>query len=510
MKGFAKKVITIVLAGSLSAGLLTGCGSDRIDGTKTVATVDGAEIPLGVLSLTARMTQAYYTYLYSMFGSSISWSGMDEESGQTNGESLRDSILENVEKQYVLKAKAGDYGITLSDEDQEKIRTAAADFIADNTEEAIEALGVNEDIVAEYLELQTYQTRIEDPVKAEADTTVDEDEAQQASFTYLSIEKDEEPEETADEAEEAAAETEEAAEAVTAEAGEAAGETEEAAEAVTAEAEEAEAQTEEAAQAATAEAEEAEPQTEEAVEAATAEAGEATAETEEAAEAVTAEAEEAATEAGEEEGPSYTAAEKAQMVLDIMKADPEGDWTDALAEVDDSLHTRSDSFTYKDTEDEHLQNTFDEEVITVLRELAEGEVYDGIIETDSTYYLVRLDTINDEEATQEKIEDVQEELKDEYYEEKTSSWVEEAQIKVNKKVLNTLEISDYHTFTTTQGEEEEAETDEEEPAAETETELTSEADASGEAVTEAEEEAVTEAGAESVTEAAAETVTAAE
>mgnify|MGYP002613941359 CR=1 FL=1 len=46
MKTMTKKTAVVALAGVMAAGMLTGCGEKALDGTKTVATVDGAEIPL--------------------------------------------------------------------------------------------------------------------------------------------------------------------------------------------------------------------------------------------------------------------------------------------------------------------------------------------------------------------------------------------------------------------------------------------------------------------------------
>ena len=61
MKKMMKRTAAVTLAGIMSVGLLTGCGSKTIDGTKTVATVDGTEIPLGVVSLYARQQQEQTT-----------------------------------------------------------------------------------------------------------------------------------------------------------------------------------------------------------------------------------------------------------------------------------------------------------------------------------------------------------------------------------------------------------------------------------------------------------------
>ena len=57
MKKIVKNTTVAALAGVMAVGMLSGCG-DKVDGTKTVATVDGTDIPMGVLSLYAREAQA--------------------------------------------------------------------------------------------------------------------------------------------------------------------------------------------------------------------------------------------------------------------------------------------------------------------------------------------------------------------------------------------------------------------------------------------------------------------
>ena len=67
MKTMTKKTAVVALAGVMAAGMLTGCGEKELDGTKTVATVDGTEIPLGMLSLSVREGQAQAEAMYKSF-----------------------------------------------------------------------------------------------------------------------------------------------------------------------------------------------------------------------------------------------------------------------------------------------------------------------------------------------------------------------------------------------------------------------------------------------------------
>ena len=348
MKDMAKRTAVVALAGVMSVGMLTGCGSKTLDGTKTVATVDGTDIPLGVVSLYAREQQQRTTAMYmSYMGSADNiWDQTaDEDSGETYGDQAVTSSLESIEKMYILKEKASDYNVELTDEDETAIADAASQFMAANSEETIKELAVTEDQVKTLLELQTIQKKMYDPIVAEGNITVSDDEANQTTFTYVSISTS--GDDVTDEDKE-------------------------------------------------------------------------------------------------------TKKEQAQEILDKMKEDPTADMSEVAQGVDESYSAVQGNFTTKESEDEDEDSSgaaYPDEVISVLRGLKDGEVADDIIETDTGYYVVRLDKINDEDATASKRESLQNSKESTYYTETTNQWLDDADVKVVKKVLKTLKITDKHTFT---------------------------------------------------------------
>ena len=348
MKEMAKRTAVVALAGVMSVGMLTGCGSKTLDGTKTVATVDGTDIPLGVVSLYAREQQQRTTAMYmSYMGSADNiWDQTaDEDSGETYGDQAVTSSLESIEKMYILKEKASDYNVEFTDEDEAAIADAASQFMAANSEETIKELAVTEDQVKTLLELQTIQKKMYDPIVAEGNITVSDDEANQTTFTYVSISTS--GDDVTDEDKE-------------------------------------------------------------------------------------------------------TKKEQAQEILDKMKEDPTADMSEVAQGVDESYSAVQGNFTTKESEDEDEDSSgaaYPDEVISVLRGLKDGEVADDIIETDTGYYVVRLDKINDEDATASKRESLQNSKESTYYTETTNQWLDDADVKVVKKVLKTLKITDKHTFT---------------------------------------------------------------
>lgn len=387
MKKMSKRAAVAALAGVMAMGLLTGCGEKKLDGTKTVATVNGTEIPMGVLSIMVRQSQAQTEAMYASFmgGSDFAIWETEAEEGKTFGQQAVEQSLEELETMYIMKEKAADYGVEVTEEDQKAIAEAAAEFIKANSQETIEKLAVTEEQVKTYLELRTYEARMHDPIVADVDTEVSEEESQQSSFSYVSIS-------TAD----------------------------------------------------------------------------------------------------LEEKEIKKKKEEAQEILDNMKKDPKADFEEVVKAVNEEYTALDGTFdTTAPKDEEDASSSYPAKVLEVLRSLKDGEMGPDVIETDTGYYVVRLDKINDEEATADKKDSIIEERKSELYTDTTASWREEAEITVDKKVLKTLTITDNNKFVISIPETEEGAEDtlEETPAEETSEEASSEELPEDEVLVPAEEEA---------------------
>lgn len=190
MKNSMKRTAVAALAGVMAAGMLTGCGEQKADGTKTVATVNKTEIPLGVVSLYARIQQAQTDAMYKSFmgsGANMWDTEVEEGSEETYGQKMVSDSLNAVELMVVLKEKAADYGVEVTEEEQAKIADAAAAFVEDNGEEVMSELAATEEQVKMLLELQTYRTKIYEPIVAEGKIEVTDEEANQSAFTYVNV-----------------------------------------------------------------------------------------------------------------------------------------------------------------------------------------------------------------------------------------------------------------------------------------------------------------------------------
>ena len=355
MKTMTKRTAVAALTGVMAVGMLTGCGEKKLDGTKTVATVDGTEIPLGIVSLSVREGQAQTEAMYKSFmgGQDYSIWSMDAEDGKTYGEQAVEQSLKDVELMYIMKEKAADYNVEVTDDDEQKIADAAAAFMAANSEETLQELAVSEDQIKTYLELQTYKSRMHDPLIADVDKDVSDEEAQQSSFDYVSIS-------TADLSDDEIKQKK----------------------------------------------------------------------------------------------------EDAQKILDDLKAaGSDGDLNEIAKSVDDSYSSVSGTFdtnedAAKEDSDEESDSSssssaYPDEVMKVLRTLKDGEIGPDVIETDTSYYVVKLDKVNDEEATETKKQSIISTIENKLYTNTTEKWLDDADINVEKKVLKTLKVTDNHKFSIT-------------------------------------------------------------
>ena len=201
MKSYFKKAVVCAAAAALAVGSMTGC-SKNIDGNKTVSTVNDEEIKLGTVNLMLRYQQAQTAQMYEMYfgGSTGIWSQVaDEESGETYGEQTLGDVMEQMEDMVILRQHASDYDVTVSDEEKDKIEKAAEKFIEANDEETLTYLGVDQSMVEEVLELSYYKEKMHDPITADADTNVSDDEAAQTGVTFVKVADSEETQEDSEE-----------------------------------------------------------------------------------------------------------------------------------------------------------------------------------------------------------------------------------------------------------------------------------------------------------------------
>ena len=349
MKNLVKKAAVTALVCVTAAGMMTGCGNKKLDGTKTAVTVNKQEIPLGVVSLAARMQQAQAEAMYKMYlggGDDMSiWSTkMGDDSDETYGENAVTTTVESIEKMCLEKEHASEYDVEITDDEQKALEEAAKNFIAANSEETIAELAVDEDMVKTFLELETYDVKMKEAIEATADIKLDEKEYQQMAFSYASVRV-----------------------------------------------------------------------------------------------------------SGDNltDDDIKTNKENIQKFFDKVKEDPTADFSTLGDEISTDMTATSGTCpTYEEGDDSAANgDAYPDDVRNALRKLEEGELNSEIIKTDSIWYVVRLDSKDDENATDSKKESLTSTKKDDFYNDTTDGWVKKADIKEEPKLIKKIKITDNHSFT---------------------------------------------------------------
>lgn len=183
-----KKLLAVLgLTLALSTGI-TGCAGN----TSVAATINGTDITLGEVKTYVKYQQALYEQVYSMYlGQDINWSEViNAETNETMSEGAVAGFLEDYKEMVIVAAHADDYGISLSDEEKEKIKNAAKKFMESNSKAALKDMGATEDTVISMLTNMTLKDRVEQAMRDTADKNVSDEDAAQKTISYVNITKE--------------------------------------------------------------------------------------------------------------------------------------------------------------------------------------------------------------------------------------------------------------------------------------------------------------------------------
>ena len=453
MSKYGKRILAAGMCASMAMGLLTGCSSSN---DEVVAKMGDTKLTLGEANFMLRYSQAQtQSYLGAMFGEGTNVFQQDlTGSGQAYGETVKESVLNDLKDMTILEQHMSDYNVELTDEDKAAIEEAAKQFIADNSKEVLKEMSATEETVSRILTLYTIQSKMETAIEADVDTEVSDEEAAQKTIQYAYFTIPETENETEDTTEAASAD-------------ESASETETGTEAVS----ETETETEAASESETV----AETETE------------ATSETEAVSEAASEETSEDTTESEtEESAEKKETREKVQGIIDAVQGGETLE--DAVKAVDESKSLTSYSYgADEETLNENLKNAADT--------LSDGEIASEPVEGENGFYVVQMVSTFDRDATDQKKEEIIKDRKKELYDNKIAEWDTES-LDINEKVWDKVTFDDIFTL---KQEETESETG-------TEAESVSKASTDTEGISEGESASETE----EVTEAASETESAAE
>ena len=177
-----KKILILAMAGMLAATSLTGCGSFKDD--DVVAVVGDKEITADIANFYARYTQAQYETYYAGYLGEDMWNSEATE-GQTYEESVKDSVLKQLETMILLEEHMGDYEVSLSDKEKNAIESTAKEFDEANALEDKEKISGSLKTVKRVMTLMAIQQKMTEAIQAGADTEVSDEEAAQKSMQYV-------------------------------------------------------------------------------------------------------------------------------------------------------------------------------------------------------------------------------------------------------------------------------------------------------------------------------------
>lgn len=144
--------------------------------------------------------------------------------------------------------------------------------------------------------------------------------------------------------------------------------------------------------------------------------------------------------------------DQAQAILDQLQAqaDPAGADMDAIAKgVNEDLSAVDNTFGEDDT-------LLDDKLKEAAKTLQDGQVYGEVVEGENAYFVVRMDSVLDREATDQEKENIVDERQQEAYSDLLEQWKEDTDITVNEKEWEKVTLTDTEQFTIKQAETEES------------------------------------------------------
>lgn len=140
--------------------------------------------------------------------------------------------------------------------------------------------------------------------------------------------------------------------------------------------------------------------------------------------------------------------DQAQALLDKLQAsaDPASADMDALAkEVNEDLNAVDKTFGDDDT-------LLDDKLKEAAKTLQDGQVYGEVVEGENAYFVVRMDSVLDREATDAEKENIVSERQQNAYNDLLDQWKDDADITVNNREWDKVTLTDNEQYTIKQPE----------------------------------------------------------
>lgn len=177
-----KRLFIIAAAVMLSGASLTGCGS--LDPDDVIVTVGDTEITADVANFYARYTQAQYETYYGAYMGDNMWD-TEAEKGETYEDSVKDSVLESLERMAVLEQHMDDYNVSLTEAEKKVIKDTAKEFNDSNSLESKEKIMFTDEAAEKVLTYMAIEQKMMPVIEDEADVEVSDKEATQKKMDFV-------------------------------------------------------------------------------------------------------------------------------------------------------------------------------------------------------------------------------------------------------------------------------------------------------------------------------------
>lgn len=183
-----KRILALGLVLMMALTVFAGCNKkavvEDLDYDAVILTVGENEITLREMYFMLKWNQAdYQAMAASMYGEN--WYEQDLTGEGPFGEYIKENIVTTMEEMYILCDNAEQFGVSLSDEELAEIDAVVAELMSENTEEALGAMGLTEDIARKVTTNYTIYAKVYNEIIRDVDTTVTAEEAAQKTYSYI-------------------------------------------------------------------------------------------------------------------------------------------------------------------------------------------------------------------------------------------------------------------------------------------------------------------------------------
>ena len=187
------RILSIMMALTMVlSAFLTGCGKEEgyaYEKYDSVGTMDGESIDFRFVYFSARCEQASVeSYYYQKNGVIDIW-GTEVTAGETLEQSVKKTIMEDLQNMLILEKYAAEQKLTLTDAEKKAIANAAASFMANNSEDAIAKMGATLEVVERYLTLYTISNKAYEAIIANANTDFPLSDYKRSTASYIVLPK---------------------------------------------------------------------------------------------------------------------------------------------------------------------------------------------------------------------------------------------------------------------------------------------------------------------------------